>query len=80
MNHTFDHKTNMYSKPMAITTARTGVSYHTMQIILSIFYMHVSFTSHISILAQRFSQMSKFMCNKYNSESCKICMFSWYTK
>ena len=38
---TFDHKANMYSKPMAITIARTGVPCHTMQIILSVFYMHV---------------------------------------
>ena len=41
MIHTFDHKANMYSKPMAITTVRTGVPCHTMQIILSVFYMHV---------------------------------------
>jgi hypothetical protein len=39
--HTFDHKANMYSKPMANTTARMGVPCHTMQIILSVFYMHV---------------------------------------
>jgi hypothetical protein len=43
ITHTFDHKANMYSKPMAmaITTARTSVPCHTMQIILSVFYMHV---------------------------------------
>jgi hypothetical protein len=40
ITHTFDHKANIYSKPMAITTARTGVPCHTMQIILSVFYMH----------------------------------------
>jgi hypothetical protein len=39
--HTFDHKDNMYSKLMVITTARTGVPCHTIQIILSVFYMHV---------------------------------------
>jgi hypothetical protein len=39
--HTFDHKANMYSKPMAITTAHTGVPCHTMQIILFVFYIHV---------------------------------------
>jgi hypothetical protein len=31
----------MYSRPMAITTARIGVPYHTLQIILSVFYMYV---------------------------------------
>jgi hypothetical protein len=41
ITHTFDQKANMYSKLMANTTARTGVSCHTMQIILSVFYMHV---------------------------------------
>jgi hypothetical protein len=41
ITHTFDHKANMYSKPMAITTARTGVLCHTMQIIFYVFYMHV---------------------------------------
>jgi hypothetical protein len=41
ITHTFDHKANMYSKPMAITSARTGVPCHTLQIILSVFYMHV---------------------------------------
>jgi hypothetical protein len=41
ITHTFEHKASIYSKSMAITTVRTGVSYHTMQIILSIFYMHV---------------------------------------
>jgi hypothetical protein len=48
----------MYSKPMAITTARTGVPCHTMQIILSVFYMHVSFTSlaWLTDSAQRFPQ------------------------
>ena len=45
LNHTFDYKANMYSKAMAITTASAGVLCHTMQIILSVFYMHVSFTS-----------------------------------
>ena len=42
----------MYSKPMAITTARTGVLCHTMQIILFIFYIHVSFTSPILLAFQ----------------------------
>ena len=48
----------MYSKPMAITTARIGVPCHTMQIILSVFYMHVIFTSLTWLIssAQRFSQ------------------------
>jgi hypothetical protein len=41
ITHIFDHKVNMYSKPMAITTACTGVPCHMMQIILSVFYMHV---------------------------------------
>jgi hypothetical protein len=41
ITHTFDYKANMYSKPMTIITARTGVPCHTMQIILSVFYMHV---------------------------------------
>jgi hypothetical protein len=40
-NAHIDHKANMYSKSMAITTAHTGVPYHMMQIILSVFYMHV---------------------------------------
>jgi hypothetical protein len=41
ITHTFDNKANMYSKPMAINIARTGVPCHTMQIILFVFYMHV---------------------------------------
>ena len=41
ITHTFDHKANMYSKLMAITTARTSIPCHMMQIILSVFYMHV---------------------------------------
>jgi hypothetical protein len=40
-NAHIDHKANMYSKPMAITTARIDVPCHTMQIVLSVFYMHV---------------------------------------
>jgi hypothetical protein len=57
ITHTFDHKTNMYSKPMTVTTARIDVPCHTMQIILSVFYMHVSFTSPTLLIysAQRFS-------------------------
>jgi hypothetical protein len=39
----------MYSKPMAITTTRTGVPCLTIQLVLLIFYMH-SFTSLIIIL------------------------------
>jgi hypothetical protein len=56
--HTFDHKSNMYSKFMAITTARTDVPCHTMQIIFSVFYIHVLFTSltWLTGSAQRFSQ------------------------
>jgi hypothetical protein len=48
----------MYSKPMAITTTRTGVPFHTMQFILSVFYMHVFFTSltWLTGSAQHFSQ------------------------
>ena len=48
----------MYSKHMAITIAHTGVPCHTMQIILSVFYMHVIFQSltWLTYLAQRFSQ------------------------
>jgi hypothetical protein len=41
ITYTFDHKANMYSKPMAINTACTGAPCYTMQIILSVFYMHV---------------------------------------
>jgi hypothetical protein len=41
ITHTFDHKANIYSKLMAITTACTDVLCHTMQIILSVFYIHV---------------------------------------
>jgi hypothetical protein len=41
ITHTFNHKVNMYSKPMTITTTRTDVLCHTMQIILSVFRMHV---------------------------------------
>jgi hypothetical protein len=37
ITHAFDYKANIYSKLMAITTACTGVSCHTMQIILSDF-------------------------------------------
>ena len=44
-----DHKANLYSKPMAITTVRTDIPCHTMQLVLSVFYMH-SFTSLIIIL------------------------------
>ena len=44
-----DHKANLYSKPMAITTARTGVPCLTIQLVLSVFYMQ-SFTSLIIIL------------------------------
>jgi hypothetical protein len=44
-----DHKANPYSKPMAITTARTGVPCLTMQLVLSVFYMP-NFTSLIIIL------------------------------
>jgi hypothetical protein len=36
-NAHIDHKANMYSKLMAITTARTGVPCHTMQIIMHVF-------------------------------------------
>ena len=50
LNHTFDYKANMYSKPMAITTTHTSVRCHTMQIIMSVFYVHVSFIS-LSLLA-----------------------------
>jgi hypothetical protein len=48
----------MYRKPMATTIARTGVPCHTMQIILSVFYMHFLFTSltWLTVSAQRFSQ------------------------
>jgi hypothetical protein len=41
ITQTFDHKANMYSKLMANTTVHTGVPCHTMQMILSVFYMHV---------------------------------------
>ena len=43
---------------MAITIVRTSVTCHTMQIILFIFYMHVSFTSPtlLAYLAQHFFQ------------------------
>ena len=41
ITHTYDHKVNIYSKLMAITTARTGLPCYTMQIILYIFYMHI---------------------------------------
>jgi hypothetical protein len=44
-----DHKANPYSKSMAITTAYTGVPCHTIQLVLSVFYMH-SFISLIIIL------------------------------
>ena len=58
ITQTFDHRANMYSKPMAINTACTDVPCHTIQIILSIFYMQASFTSPtlIAYSAQRFSQ------------------------
>jgi hypothetical protein len=58
ITYTFDHKANMYNKPMAITTARTGVPCHTMYIILFVFYMYLSFTSPTLLIysAQRFSQ------------------------
>ena len=58
--HTFDHKANMYSKSMA-TTVCTGVPCHTMQIILCVFYMHVSFTSPtlLTYSAQHFSQNAR---------------------
>jgi hypothetical protein len=51
----------MHSKPMTITTARTGVPCRTMQIILSVFYMHVSFTSPtlLAYSAQCFSQNAR---------------------
>ena len=51
----------MYSKPMAITTARIGVPCHTIEIILSVFYMHVSFTSPtlLAYSAQHFSQNAR---------------------
>ena len=62
-----DHKANLYSKPMAITIARTGVSYHTIQLVLLVFYMH-SFTSLIIILLtdtcfrkREFSVVPKFI-------------------
>jgi hypothetical protein len=48
--YTFDHKANIYNKHMIITTTHTDVPCHTMQIILSVFYMHVSFTS-LTLLA-----------------------------
>jgi hypothetical protein len=41
ITHSFDHKANMYSKPMAIATVCIGIPCHTMQIILFVFYMHV---------------------------------------
>ena len=58
ITHTFDNKANMYSKPMVITTTRTDVPCHIMQIILSIFYMHVilQVSLWLTCLAQRFSQ------------------------
>jgi hypothetical protein len=56
ITHTFDRRANMYSKPMAITTAHIGVSCHTMQIILSVFYMHVFFF-YKPYLVNRFSTM-----------------------
>jgi hypothetical protein len=61
ITHTFNHKANMYSKPLAITTTHTGVPYHMMQIILSVFYMHMSFTSLtlLAYSAQCFSQNAK---------------------
>jgi hypothetical protein len=34
ITHTFDHKANMYNKPMANTTARIGVPCYTMQLLL----------------------------------------------
>ena len=43
-----DHKANPYSKPMAITIARTGVPCHTMQLVLSVFYMQVLQVSLLS--------------------------------
>jgi hypothetical protein len=49
-------KANMYSKSMTITTTRTSILCHAIQIILSVFYMHMSFTSPtlLAYLAQRF--------------------------
>jgi hypothetical protein len=41
ITHTFDYKANMYSKSMVITITHTSIPCHTIQIILSVFYMHV---------------------------------------
>jgi hypothetical protein len=62
--HTFDHKANMCSKLMAITPAHTGVPCHTMQIILFVFYIYVSFTSPtlLAYLAQYFFSKCQSSC------------------
>jgi hypothetical protein len=67
ITHTFDHKANMYSKPMANTIVRTGVPSHTMQIILSVFYMHVILQVSLGLHVQHnvFLKMTEFICNKY---------------
>jgi hypothetical protein len=64
ITHIFDHKANMYSKPMAITIPRTSVLCHIMQIILSVFYMHVSSTSLTLLVysTQRFSLKCQSSC------------------
>jgi hypothetical protein len=51
-----DHKANMYSKPMAITTARTGVPCHTIQLVLLIFYVHNFISLIVILLIDTFSQ------------------------
>jgi hypothetical protein len=47
ITHIFDHKANMYSKPMAITVVRTGVPCHTMQIICLHFTCMSFYKSHL---------------------------------
>jgi hypothetical protein len=54
----------MYSKPIAIITICTNVPCHTMQIILFVFYMHVSFTSPtlLAYSTQCFSSKCQSSC------------------
>jgi hypothetical protein len=47
ITHTFNHKANMYIKSMAITTARTGVPCHTMQLSCLYFTCMSFYKSHL---------------------------------
>jgi predicted PolB exonuclease-like 3'-5' exonuclease len=59
ITHAFGHKANMYNKSMAITTARTSVPCHTMQL-SCLYFTYLSF--YKSHLVNMFSTMFFSKC------------------